>query len=76
MLKKEKKLIITYYTSDMAFATEKACKKEAIKGELISAPRKLSADCGISFSTDVANKIVMKDLLNKYNIEYDKITEL
>lgn len=76
MIKKEKKLVITYYTSDMAFATEKACKKEKVDGELISAPRKLSADCGISFATDVANKIVMEEILNKYNIEYDKIVEL
>lgn len=76
MLKKEKKLIITFYTSDMAFATEKACMKENIDGELISAPRKLSADCGISYTTHVDNKDRIKATLEKYDIEYDKIVEL
>lgn len=76
MLKKEKKLIITYYTSDMAFATEKSCKDEKIEGKLISAPRKLSADCGISFATDIENRDIIITTLKKYNIEYDKICEM
>ena len=76
MLKKEKKLIVTFHTSDMAFATEKACKKEGVIGELISAPRKLTSDCGISFATDLINKDSIEELIKKYNIEYDRIVEI
>ena len=76
MLKKEKKLIVTFYTSDMAFATEKVCKKENIDGSLISAPRKLTADCGISFATNVENKSLIESAIAKYKIEYDRIVEI
>ena len=76
MLKKEKKLIITYHTSNMAFATEKVCKEAKIIGELISAPRKLSADCGISYATDVGNRDKIEEILSKNKIEYDRIEEL
>ena len=76
MLKKEKKLIITYYTSNMAFATERACKDNDIKGELISAPRKLSSDCGISYATLVENKEKIESLFKRYKIEYEKMVEL
>ena len=76
MLKKEKKLIITYHTSSMAFATEKNCKDNGIKGELISAPRKLSSDCGISYATDLENKDKIIELFNKHKIEYEHMVEL
>ena len=55
MLKKELKLIVTFYTSSEAMATENACKVAGIDGKLISAPRNLTADCGISYATDISN---------------------
>lgn len=76
MLKKEKKLIITFHTSDMAFATEKVCKDENIDGKLISAPRTLSADCGISFATGPLNRERILDALVRHSIEYDSVSEL
>ena len=76
MLNKENKLVITFHTSSMAFATEKACKIEKLVGMLISAPRKLSADCGISYSTDTKNKPQLLSILEKYKIEYDRMVEL
>ena len=36
MLKKELKLIVTFYTSSEAMATENACKVAGIDGKLIS----------------------------------------
>ena len=76
MLKKEKKLIITYHTSNMAFATEKVCKDNGVKGELISAPRKLSSDCGISYAADVEDREKIEALFKEYKIEYEKMVEL
>ena len=76
MLKKEEKLIITYHTSNMAFATEKVCKDKGIKGELISAPRALSADCGISYATGVENRAVIEEIFKECNIEYEKMVNL
>ena len=75
MLRKEKKLIITYHTSNMAFATEKVCKDNGVKGELISAPRKLSSDCGISYAADVEDREKIEALFKEYKIEYEKMVE-
>ena len=50
MIKKEKKIVVTFFTTAEAMATEKACKEAKLEGKLISAPRELTADCGISFS--------------------------
>lgn len=76
MLKKEKKLVITFYTSAEAMATEKACKESGIVGKLISAPRELTSDCGISYSLNVEDKEKITKLLIDKNIEYEKIVEI
>lgn len=76
MLKKKLKLIVTFYTTSDAMATEKACKENNIEGSLISAPRELSADCGIAFATGVENKEVMEKLLQDKKIEYEKLVEV
>lgn len=76
MLKKELKLIITFYTSSEAMATERVCKDNGIKGALISAPRNLTADCGISYAAEVADKEKIEKLLKDKKIEYEKILEM
>lgn len=76
MLKKKLKLIVTFYTTSAAMATEKACKENGVDGNLISAPRELSADCGISFATDVNNKEMIEKLLQDKNIEYEKLVKV
>lgn len=76
MLKKELKLIVTFYTTSAAMATEKVCKDSGIDGSLISAPRELSADCGISFATDIGNREKIVNLLQDKHIEYEKIVEV
>lgn len=76
MLKKKLKLIITFHTSSEAMATEKACKDEGIIGQLISAPRELTADCGISYAAEVGDKDRIEELLNSKKIEYDRMVEI
>ena len=76
MLKKKLKLIVTFHTSSEAMATEKACKDEGIIGQLISAPRELTADCGISYAAEVGDKDRIEELLNSKKIEYDRMLEI
>lgn len=76
MLKKELKLIITFYTSSAAMATEKMCKDNGISGKLISAPRNLSSDCGISYATDVENREKIETLLKEKKIEFEKMVDI
>lgn len=60
----------------MAFATEKVCKDNGVKGELISAPRKLSSDCGISYAADVEDREKIEALFKEHKIECEKMVEL
>ena len=76
MLKKEYKLIVTFFTSSAAMATEKFCKEKNIDGKLISAPRNLSSDCGISYATSVSNRDKLIELLKEKNIEYEKMVDM
>lgn len=76
MFEKKEKLIITFYTSAEAMATEKICLNNKIVGKLISAPRSLSADCGIAFEASVSDEEIIKDLLHDKNIEYEKMVKL
>ena len=76
MLKKELKLIVTFYTTSSAMATEKACKENNIFGQLISAPRELSSDCGIAFATDTTSRDLIEKLLKSRNIEFEKMVEI
>lgn len=76
MLKKELKLIITFYTSSAAMATERLCKENSIEGKLISAPRNLSSDCGISYATDVSNREKLEELLKERKIEFEKMVDI
>ena len=76
MLRKQKKLIVTFYTSSEAMATEKACKESNISGSLISAPRNLTADCGISYATDVENQEKIEELLKEKKVEYEKMVKI
>ena len=76
MIKKEKKIVVTFFTTAEAMATEKACKEAKLEGKLISAPRELTADCGISFSCDIKDRENIEKLLNGKSIEFDKIVEI
>lgn len=76
MLKKRLKLIITFYTSSEAMATEKVCREAGIDGRLISAPRHLTADCGISYATNVDNQEKIEILLKEKKIEYEKMVKI
>ena len=76
MREKEKRVVITFFTSAEAMATEKLCKAENLDGKLISAPRSLSADCGIAWSAPLALRDVLHETVEKNGIEYEGFHEL
>lgn len=51
MLKRTPQLIVTFYTTAEAMATERLCRELGLRGRLIPAPRNISADCGIAWAT-------------------------
>ena len=77
MITKHKRLIVTYFTSSEAIATEMLCNKKGLSGgRIITTPRGLTADCGMAFSIGVEYKDALEQLLKDEKIKYDRIVEL
>ena len=49
MIKREEKLVITFYTTTTAMGMEKICKQSGVDGRIIPVPGSISADCGLAW---------------------------
>ncbi|MEE1036716.1 MAG: DUF3343 domain-containing protein, partial [Oscillospiraceae bacterium] len=49
MIKRQKKLVITFYTTTAAMSMEKICKECSADGRIIPVPGSISADCGLAW---------------------------
>jgi len=76
MREKQRCVVVTYYTTAEAMATKKLCKEKSIDGKLISAPRALSADCGIAWRSDIELMDKLKAALTGAHIEFAGLHEL
>jgi hypothetical protein len=56
MKQKTPRVVVTFHTTAEAMATERACRDGGLEGKLISAPRSLSADCGIAWSAPLETR--------------------
>ena len=69
-------IIVTFHTTAEAMATEAACKKAALPGRLISAPRSLSADCGIAWCSPLSARGALEQIIGEAKIEIAGLHEL
>ena len=76
MKQKTPRVVVTFHTTAEAMATERACRDGGLEGKLISAPRSLSADCGIAWSAPAETRGALETLLARAQIEYDRMCEL
>lgn len=76
MLKRTPQLIVTFYTTAEAMATEHLCRELGLRGRLISAPRNITADCGIAWATDPELGLQTIRALDEAKIEYAGYREL
>lgn len=76
MREKQKKLIVTFHTTAAAMAMEKHCAKEGVAGKLISTPRAVSADCGISWCAPIEAREAVEGVLARHALEADTLHEL
>ena len=76
MREKQKCVVVTFYTTAEAMATKKLCQEKHIEGRLISAPRTLSADCGIAWRSEVQLKETLENALAQARIEYAGLHEM
>ena len=49
MIRKQERLVITFYTTTAAMAMEHICKEQGADGRLIPVPGSISADCGLAW---------------------------
>ena len=73
---KTPRVIVTFHTTAEAMAMEKLCQGKGLDGKLISAPRALSADCGIAWSAPLALREILEETIRESGIEFDGIHEL
>ena len=76
MKEKQKCVVITFYTTAEAMATKKLCQEQHIPGKLFSAPRSLSADCGIAWRSDIVCRETLENALNDAQIEFAGLHEM
>lgn len=69
MRKKESMLVVTFYTTAEAMAMEGICRKKEIPGKLFSAPRDLSADCGIAWKSPVSYQEAVEKAIQETSLE-------
>ncbi len=69
-------VVVTFHTTAEAMATERVCREREIAGKLFSAPRSLSADCGIAWRGAPDTRTVLSDALKAENIEYAGFHEM
>ena len=76
MRKRQARAVVTFHTTAEAMATERLCREQGIPGRLISAPRELTADCGIAWSGPSDTAQALKDALNAAGIDFADIRVL
>lgn len=72
-LKKEEKLIITFFTTTQAMEMEDMCKTHNVKGRLIPVPPSIFAGCGLAWCGDVLEKEFTISMMRQMNITYQDI---
>lgn len=75
---KEKRccVVVTFHTTAEAMATELLCGEKGFTGRLISAPRALSADCGIAWCGPCETRGELVAALKAAQIETAGVHEL
>ena len=76
MRKKEDKILVTFYTTAEAMATEKACREAGLEGRLIPVPREVSAGCGFVWCASPEYREKTEEVLKEKEIEYEEILRM
>ena len=76
MRKKEKRLIVAFYTTHDAMAFEEYCASCGAEGRLIPLPREISAGCGLAWSAPPGNEAGLRALLSGAGIAPQHLREL
>ncbi|MDO4616169.1 MAG: DUF3343 domain-containing protein [Lachnospiraceae bacterium] len=73
MIRKERKVIITFHTTAMAIAMEAVCRKRQAPGRLIPVPKSISAGCGMAWCAAPEEKDMLCQLMKEEGITHQEI---
>ena len=68
MIKKQERLVITFYTTTAAMAMENICKETGAEGRIIPVPGSITADCGLAWCAKNESEDELLDLMVRNNI--------
>lgn len=69
MIKKQEKLVITFYTTTDAMAAEQLCRERGLPGRMIPVPGSITADCGLAWCAGVEQESVLRGALEAAKVE-------
>ena len=76
MWQKEKRVVITFYTTTAAMQMERVCKELGQKGRIIPVPREISAGCGLAWSAPEEERENLVSVMEAHHITAQQITVL
>ncbi len=74
MREKRVYLVISFNQHEEAIELEQICKDYENLGRIIPTPSQVCAGCGLSFKSELENEMMLKELIDKNNLKYDKIS--
>ena len=76
MREQSPRLIVTFYPTAGAIATEQLCRRLGLEGKLISVPRRITSDCGMAWSAPPDLRETLEARLQEAGIETAGFYEL
>ena len=73
MIKKMKKLVITFFTTTDAMAMEQICRQEKADGRIIPLPSSISADCGLSWCASPDSEENLRNLMERHGLKFQGV---
>lgn len=68
MIKKQQRLVITFYTTTAAMEMESICKASGADGRLIPVPSAITADCGLAWCAKNESEDALLSLMVQHKI--------
>lgn len=73
MIKKEMRLVITFFTTTDAMAMEQACRDAGAAGRLIPVPRSITAGCGLAWCAAPEKRDALESLMRSRSITWQEM---
>ena len=63
MIRKQERVVITFYTTTDAMAMESLCKEKNLGGRMIPVPGEITADCGLAWCAEPQSEDILTNAL-------------